>query len=423
MNRVFRPVVLAGLIILIALTLAGSAVAQEGSSNPDVFTIGAISYELDYPDGMTFRINATSSAGPITRATVFFDFGGTSSMRAQATSIDPDSGEIVAFFDRAAAGNGLIPWLNVSYQWRLIDAEGNAIEVEPQTAVYNDPTREWQHAENDLVRIYWFDLPDWVGDEALDAVNDARERWAEGFPEAEITSRPLVVIYPDLTSFLEWRGQNGAESIRFVGTLDRTWNGTVQRIPDQARLDRECGGLNLERDYDQIVRALARSTVVHELTHFHQYAMSADKGPTWWIEGEATFFEDPVQPWDSEERVRGLAALDAIPSLEGDTLSGAGTLGPDGCTHMAYDVGASFMRFLRDNYGGYVAHGQITTLIADNVGVYAAIEQVTGQPFATLEDEWRASLGLGPAPTPIPLPTSMSFDFPTPVFSPPGGGS
>ena len=67
--------------------------------------------------------------------------------------------------------------------------------------------------------------------------------------------------------------------------------------------------------------------------------------------------------------------------------------------------------------------GQITTLIADNVGVYAAIEQVTGKPFATLEDEWRASLGLGPAPTPIPVPTSMSFDFPTPAFSPPGGGS
>ena len=113
------------------------------------------------------------------------------------------------------------------------------------------------------MRIYWFDLPDWVGDEALDAVNDARERWAEGFPEAEITSRPLVVIYPDLTSFLEWRGQNGGGEHPLRGHAGSHLERDRAAHPDQARLDRECGGLNLERDYDQIVRALARSTVMH----------------------------------------------------------------------------------------------------------------------------------------------------------------
>ncbi len=422
MTRDLRPVVLTGLLILLALTLAGPIAAQEGGDGADVFTIGEATFTSNYPLGMTFSLEATSSAGPITRATVFFDFGGNSSERTPADTIDSEAGLITAEYLRSDAGNGLIPWLTVNYHWRLVDSADNAIEVGPFTAVYEDTTREWMHAENDLVRVYWFGLPDWVGEEALDAVDDARERWAEGFPEAEITSRPMVVIYPDLESFLEWRseGETGADSLRFIGTLDRMWNGTVQRVPDQARLDRECGGLNLERDYDLVVRALARSTVVHELTHFHQYAMRADRGPTWWVEGQAAFFEDPVQSYDSEARVRGLAEIDAIPSLEGDTLSGAGTLGPDGCTHMAYDVGASFMRFLRDNYGGYEAHGRITSLIADNIGVYAAVEQVTGKPFTTIETEWRASLGLGPAPTPIPIPTPPGFNFPTPVYNPPG---
>lgn len=238
-------------------------------------------------------------------------------------------------------------------------------------------------------------------------------------------SRPLVVIYPDLESFLEWRGPVGGESLTFVGTLRREWNGTVQRVPDQARLDRECGGLNLERDYERVVRALARSTVTHELTHFHQYAMAVDRGPAWWVEGQATFFEDSYGPYDSAERVARLAAMGALPSLAHGDISTSTTIpGPDGCTHLGYDVGAAFLRFLRDNYGGYAAHGEINRLVARNVGVYEAIETVTGRAFEELEAEWRALLGAGPAPTPVPTPTFAFPSFPTPVpFPTPPAGS
>ncbi len=405
-------------VTLLALGMPGGPIAAQENRNPEVFTIGAITYTSDYPQGMTFTIEATSSAGPITRATVFYNFDSPISGRVLADTIDNARGLITATLLRHEAG-GLIPWLTVHYTWRLVDAAGNAIEVGPQTDIYADHTRQWQHVENDLVRVYWFGLPDWVGEEALDAVNQARERWRLGFPGVELTSRPLVVIYPDLDSFLEWRGEVGGDSLRFVGTLRPEWNGTVQRVPDQARLDRECGGLDLQRDYDHIVRALARSTVVHELTHFHQQAMGVDRGPAWWVEGQATFFEDPVQSYDPAARVRGLVALNALPSLAyGDSEGGsAGTLGPDGCTHLPYDVGASFLAFLRDHYGGYEAHGAITRLVAANAGLYQAIETVTGRPFAALEAEWRQSLGAGPAPTPVPTPTFAFPTFPTPVFS------
>ncbi len=414
---------LAAAFALLLAPASGIPVEAQMSGDPGVFTIGDMTYTSNYPEGMTWTIEASSSAGPITRATVFYNFGTPLSGRVQA-DVTRSDGTIAATLARYQAG-GLIPWLDVRYTWRLIDAAGNAIEVEGPPAVYADATREWQHAENDLVRVYWFGLPDWVGTEALDAVDNARERWALGFPGVVLESRPLVVIYPDLESFLEWSGEHSAAgSIRFVGTLREEWNGTVQRVPDQARLDRECGGLNLVRDFDHVVRALARSTVVHELTHFHQYAMNSATGPTWWVEGQATFFEDPVQPYNSAERVQRLADIGQLPSLaHGDTLSGAGTLGPDGCTHVAYDVGAVFLEFLRDNYGGYEAHGEITRLVSRNVSIYAAIEQVTGRPFAELEAEWRASLGAGPAPTPMPTPTPLTFNFPTPVFTVPGGGT
>ncbi|NPV67815.1 MAG: hypothetical protein HPY64_11765 [Anaerolineae bacterium] len=410
-------------ILIPALSLLAIPAAAQNSGGASVFTIGALTYTSNYPLGMTWTIEAASSAGSIVRATLFYDFGGPTTGRVQAELPPGADGVITATLNRYDA-DGLIPWLDVHYTWRLTDVAGNSIEVPGPPAIYEDTTREWQHAENNLVRVYWFGLPDWVGSEALDAVEQARERWALGFPGVALESRPLVVIYPDLESFLEWRGEAGAESLRFVGTLREEWNGTVQRVPDQARLDRECGGLDLVRDYDYIVRALARSTVVHELTHFHQYAMNSASGPAWWVEGQATFFEDPIRPYDINARVRRLAAMGALPSLAyGDTLSGAGTLGPDGCTHLAYDVGAAFLEFLRENYGGYEAHGQITALVARNTGIYAAIGQITGRSFAELEAEWRASIGAGPAPTPFPTSTPFLFTLPTPIFQPPGSGT
>ncbi len=409
-----------GILITLLLILTGSIAAQDSST--DVFTIGEMTYTSEYPLGMSWTLEASSSAGPITRATLYFNFDTPLTGRVQADMVNPD-GLISATLARHEAG-GLIPWLVVNYTWRLTDSEGNSIEVDGPPAVYSDHSREWMHAENDLVRVYWFGLPEWVGDEALDAVEQARERWALGFPGVVFESRPLVVIYPDLDSFLEWRGEAGAESIRFVGTLREEWNGTVQRVPDQPRLDRECGGLNLAEDYDHVVRALARSTVVHELTHFHQYQMNSAIGPTWWVEGQATFFEDTVRPYDPLERVRTLVSLNALPSLAyGDTLSGAGTLGPDNCTHVAYDVGSAFLDFLRDHYGGYAAHGEITRLVSQNVGIYEAIEQVTGKSFAELEAEWRTLLGAGLAPTPVPTPTPFTFDLPTPTYNTGTGGS
>ncbi|MBN1966249.1 MAG: hypothetical protein JW910_16495 [Anaerolineae bacterium] len=411
------------LAILVILAFGGpghGVTAQEGENDPDVFTIGAITLTSNYPEGMTFTIEASSSAGPITRATVFYDFGAPISGRDSADFIDHETGMITTNLYRYEE-DGLIPWLDVNYTWRLVDAAGNSIETEPQHAIYEDTTREWMHAENDLVRVYWFGLPEWVGAEALDAVEDARERWSLSFPGVALNPPPLVVIYPDLESFLEWRGEAGAESIRFVGTLRQQWNGTVQRVADQERLDRECGGLDLGADYELVVRALARSTVVHELTHFHQYALSSDNGPSWWVEGQATFFEDPVQPYDTEWRVQRLAAMGELPSIApGAELTGAGTLGPDGCTHVTYDVGASFLRFLRDNYGGYEAHGEIVQLVAQNVPIHQAIEQVTGRAFADLEAEWRATLGAGPVPTLMPTPTLPVFNFPTPSYGVPG---
>jgi hypothetical protein len=413
--------------VLLMLTFSGDVAAQEGGGdvNPGVFTIGEQTFTSNYPEGMTFTVQATRSGGPIARASLFYDFGIQPSGRVPAETMDNQSGTITAVVRRADAG-GLIPWLEVNYHWRLIDSAGNAIETPVQHAVYADNSREWQHAESDLVRIYWFGLPAWVGPEAIDAVNQAQERWRLGFPGVELTTRPLVVIYPDRDSFMEWQGelpQGSEDSIRFVGTLRESWNGTVQRVPDQLRLDRTCGGLDIVADFDHVVRALARATVTHELTHFHQYAMNSDRGPTWWIEGQATFFEDDYQEYDGDARVARLAAMGELPSLlYGDTLPGAGTPGPDGCTHLAYDVGAAFLRYLRDHYGGYAAHGEITRLVAQNRGIYEAIETVTGRSFADLEAEWRASLGAGPAPTLVPTPTLTIFSLPTPVFNPPGGG-
>lgn len=150
--RRMRLIWLAALLLTFALP-GGLLAAQGGEDNPAVFTIGDITYTSNYPESMTFTIRATSSAAPITRATVFYNFGSPMNGRAFADSIDNETGLITATLHRYEA-SGLIPWLTVNYTWRLVDAAGNSFQTALQTAIYEDPTREWMHAENDLVRIY-----------------------------------------------------------------------------------------------------------------------------------------------------------------------------------------------------------------------------------------------------------------------------
>jgi hypothetical protein len=167
---------------------------------------------------------------------------------------------------------------------------------------------------------------------------------------------------------------------------------------------------NEERDLEWQMR-FAAAVATHEVAHLYQFAFGS-RGPTWWIEGQAYFFMLEMGPVD--QRLQNLAMMgEDLSTLQGPGPSGqAGTPAIDGCTHLGYEMGASFINWVVNTYGGFEAHQQIVDLLSSNVTLPNAFEQVTGVDFLSLEQQWREYIGLNPEPF---VPTQPPIRFPPTV--------
>jgi hypothetical protein len=406
-------------------TTPAVVVAQEDT---DVtFTVGETTLESHYPRGMTFSVEAESSAGDITRATLFYELR--TGLR-QRENADPDM-ETGKWTARPyTVRGGLPPWVDFHYWWSLTDAEGNNYETEPIYGVYEDNTREWMSIDTDEITMYWFGgMPD-LGEAISEAMAQTREYYELGWGRT-ISYKPLAIIFPDGTVWNEY--VEGGVNPNAAGFTQPSEGFTVQRIPGlrsvsqhEATRDR-CGGYwygNRENTPEEWRLADMVHTILHETTHLYQadFRMS---GPQFWTEGQADYFSS-LYGWhnrdaDSRMLAYGAAGYD-LPTLQGSQMGGGSTAAADGCRAIGYAVGETFIRFIVTNFGGLEVHREILEALPGN-GVEKAIEEVLGMPFVDVENQYRTFLGLPPVEI---LPTPTPFTFPTaPVIAIPTapGGS
>jgi hypothetical protein len=163
---------------------------------------------------------------------------------------------------------------------------------------------------------------------------------------------------------------------------------------------------------------LAASTTSHEIAHLYQQELGVN-GPSWWIEGQATFFE-VFEEYPIDERLRNLAALrdGEWPSFQGDGPGGGAlTASEDGCTHLIYDMGASFMNWIVEYHGGIETYRAIVDELRKNRPLGEALETATGISFIDLENEWRTYLGVGPIPAEVLDPASVLSEPVDPLYA------
>ena len=164
----------------------------------------------------------------------------------------------------------------------------------------------------------------------------------------------------------------------------------------------------------------AASTTVHEVAHLYQDAVGVG-GPSWWVEGQATFFET-FEEYPVHDRLRKLAELRGgdFPTFQGQgpNAGGALTADEDGCTHLIYDMGASFMQWIVATQGGMDTYRAIVDEMSTGILLADALEAATGIPMVDLENEWRAFLGVEPIPAEVFDPGLALSDPVEPFFAP-----
>lgn len=367
----------------------------------DGFTITDYTYRSLYPLGFEFKATITPPEGvSIQQVTMFYTFvtGKLGRVPAQATGND-NEWLAVPYSDR-----GLPPWHEIDAVWHIELDDGTIVESEPVYAMYYDESREWFHTENDDVLVYWYGMPVELGKLVLDAIEANREKYLTGFG-APLPYRPMAVIFPPGPAWLEYRG--GVEfddtQLGFTGTIVGEAGSTIQRVrtlePAQIRADCVWNPAESSVEFQMNVAA---STVSHEIAHLYQQELGVS-GPTWWIEGQATFFE-VFEEYPIHDRLRNLAELRGgdFPSFQGDGPSGGAlSASEDGCTHLIYDMGASFMTWIVDSFDGIDTYRAIVDELRKSQPLSSALEAATGVVYLDLENQWRAFLGVGPVPAEI----------------------
>lgn len=409
---------LAVTVIIGLVWLAIPALAQSDAT----FTISETTFESHYPRGMTFTLAAESSAGAISRATLFYELRSGTRERANA-EYDAQTERWIA---TAYETGGLPPWIDFHYTWLLTDAAGNTFETEPVYAIYEDNTREWQHVDTDEITLHWFGFSEdgMFGEMVADAMATMRENFRAGWGR-DLSYKPIVIFFPSGDVWDEY--QSGGSNSRAAGFTNNGWGYSLQRLADEEPPEflMECierWGYSTTRDMQwRLERGVA--TIVHELGHIHQSDFRVG-GPAWWTEGQADYFAS-LTGMDSNPDVRLanlLTVTNDLPTLQGAGPSLAvGAMAPDSCNGLGYDMGNDFIQWLLESYGGLELHYQIVEEMRTRDGLDVALERATGVPFLELENQWRASWGL-PAVTPLPTPTPFALPS-LPVLSTPVSGS
>lgn len=371
-----------------------------------IWTVSNSTFQSNYPDGFEFEANATSSAGELVSASIFFshnpDWEDDRRMRGE---VDHETGRV--FVNVADRDADLIPpWVEVNYRWRLTDSLGTVYWSEWFTgAEYEDNTHVWHRQESEDVLIFWEDgFPQEGVDLSFAAMAEARQQYINGFGRV-LSYKPRMILFANRDTFTEWRGfEYGAGGTVVVGQASASWGAFIQVI------------------HNNDLRDLAYGTVIHEIAHLYQFDLYELRGPRWWIEGNATYFE-LEHSYDYEARVRRAAANGDLPRLFAGTGPDPGAAGPDGMGRWGYDVGYTFNKWLIDNYG-WEAHLAIVESLGEPEELASHLHEdlfkdvladVLGEPIEEIESRWRVWLGASAdVPTLIPTPT-IFMNFPPTV--------
>lgn len=424
------------LALVLALAAVPAAVAQDGGAVPvtvvggvdepqtypdqaiDGFTFTDMAYRSLYPSGMQFTATITPPEGAeIDRVTLFYTFATGKGGRVAA---EPGAapGEWIAV---PYSGRGLPPWHEVDAYWGVRTRQEVNVNSEPVHAVYYDARREWFRAESEDIVVYWYGMPEDLGRAVLDAMAGNRETYLAGFGEP-LPYRPMAVIFAPGPDWSEYKGDESIDDTQtgFTGTIVSEAGSTIQRVRtlEPAAIRANCIW-NPQNPTIEFQINQAASTTVHEVAHLYQQELGVLHGPTWWIEGQATFFETfPEYP--VHERLSNLAELRGgdFPSFHGDGPGGGAlTAAEDGCTHLIYDMGASFMRWLVDTQGGIDTYRAVVEEMKHGVALEQALETATGQSFLDLENAWRGFLGVAEVPLSVLDPASALSEPAEPFFA------
>lgn len=375
-------------------------VALPPGSRPAAAQVAVATDEVvnGYPQTLTFRVQATAPE-VIEEVTLRYSVFGSSSAFTRPEAFEPGETIDVSVDIDVDTGSGYIPVGSVfTYEWELLDANGETHTTEPREYLYLPPDQDWQSVENDFLIVHYHGDREAQAREYLEAVT---ETYAEmgALLGAELEDVPVrLVLFGDEAELDPARpGVPDTRDALLITCGVQLTPVVIFAIPIH------CGTGD------------RTDTVRHEFTHILvEVAASGPLSvmPFWLNEGTAVLAQS--EPGDGYAGAFANAVQqDAlIPFNRMNTPPADANL-----SNLFYGQSHEMVRFLIDE-GGEDRFAELYSAIDAGERFDRAIERIYSLDLAGFENEFRAVHGLAPAAAPTTAPTAPPQQAPEPTAAP-----
>ena len=323
-----------------------------------------------FPDGIRFQMDAQSTGSVQMVELRYRSLPSVITQRALARCLPDTGARVTCTVDIATnARSYMPPFTEVRYSWRVSDNDGQTTETAAQSIVYVDTRFQWSQSTVGNLTVYIYGgtagAPFATAGKASLDRTEALLRAPVGFPVK-------AVVYNSIAQMADATQQRSGAFAERVVTLG-------QRVsPDTVIV------LN-KRD--------ATDTLRHELGHVVTKEAGEGAGvslPAWLDEGTAVNAQ--AQPGGGYvSAFRSAVSGDRLLSIRSMTSA---TGNPDD-VNLFYGEAYFFVRFLVDTYGENRFAGLFEAFKAGN-GQEQSVQKAYGKDLISLENEWRATIGLKP---------------------------
>lgn len=354
----------------------------------------ASSFENKFPNQLIFRLEARSPA-EINKITLFYSIRAEKGDTGAYAYPEFTAGQQVkAEYVLNTKKTYLPPGTEISFYWRMEDAAGGNLDTKPSTLSYDDTRFQWRKMSQNDVTLYWYQGDDAFAKGLLDAGLAAIKRLSadEGIQYQQPMKIWVYGSKADMDAALPQKSDTYKEQIVTLGV----------------RLSAEV--LAVLGNHAEV-----KDTLAHELSHMviHQVAEGPFGGiPAWLDEGLAVNAEPNVPP-RYDKVLQDAAKKDALISLQ----SLSSPPGNPDQVDLFYAESYSVVKLLLKDRAKMA---EMLRAYKAGSSPQDALKKAYGFDLNTLENNWRATLGLGPRPTPSAgetqaqaLPSLVPYGLPT----------
>ena len=377
-------------LILSALVLFFLATPRAINAQSAI-TFGAPSHDIDFPDSLSFAINASSNAGEILTAKLTFWVPGLVSFSTNLTKNQVEfspASSVQLLYIMNTEGFTVFPSTPYLYYWEVTDSAGNTAKSKEFSIRYDDTRYDWDIFENEEVAVWTHDRSRSFGQSIFEI---AKRAITAQYPlyQIEIAFQIRIIVYNNTDEFAEWH------------------SGSVSGIGGQA--DPNIGVTTQIVSLGGFFGGWLNDVIPHEISHLYFAQVTYNPTvsiPNWLSEGVATYneFLDHSRELNEVEKLGQRGELVPLSSL----ARGFGRQVDEDRFRLAYSEAVSAVTYMIETYG---EDGLADLLAAYKSGLATddAFMSAFGVDATEFEFGWAAWLGIPEGdyviPTAWPMPT------------------